>query len=297
MALSACASPGSVGDGGGPVAPDDDYQAVAQWAAEVADAWSPTDSAWRHGYVPLQEPTTVDGVLTGSEKQALAAGWWASAITLPADRPAPGTVVFRDGSLTAPLASAAEAYQKMDLGDPPPCTSPPPSADPAAGPDGSVSAPGGGDCVGLTVSEASLATMEIRTSRGVATVPAWRFGIGGGRAVLRAAVADPSPAPAPAATPTNRDAPPEMVAAQGVTGADGLDLHYQLGVGACDSEITPIVAERPHVVVITGGVTRAAGVCTDQLLIEPVTVTLTEPLGDRPVLDGRNGTLLPIGPS
>jgi hypothetical protein len=29
-------------------------------------------------------------------------------------------------------------------------------------------------------------------------------------------------------------------------------------------------------------------------LIEPVTVTLIEPLGDRPVLDGVNGTLLPV---
>ncbi|MDG4820829.1 hypothetical protein O7635_03050 [Asanoa sp. WMMD1127] len=48
-------------------------------------------------------------------------------------------------------------------------------------------------------------------------------------------------------------------------------------------------------VVVTGGVTRDGGECTDQLLIEPVSVTLTEPLGDRPVLDGLNGTLLPVG--
>ncbi|MEV4539763.1 hypothetical protein AB0J82_38925 [Asanoa sp. NPDC049518] len=295
MALSACATPGGdAGDGGGSTSSG--HEAIEQWADEVADAWSPTDTAWKQGYVPLQEPTSVDGSLIGSEKQALAAGWWATAIALPTDRPAPGTVVFRDGSLTAPLLSAASSYQKMDLGEPPPCgPSAPPPAPAASGPDGSVSAPAVGDCVGLTVSGVSLRTMEIRTSRGVATVPAWRFEIGDGRAVLRAAVADPAPLPSPAPTPTDRSAPAGMVAVQHVTGADGLDLHYSLGVGACDHDITPIVAEREHVVVVSGGVTRDDGVCTDQLIISPVTATLSEPLGDRPVLDGLNGTLLPIG--
>jgi hypothetical protein len=296
VALSACASPGKVGDGGGLVAPAHDYEAVAQWAAEVADAWSPTGDAWQRGFVPLQEPVSVDGILREPEKRAMAAGWWASAVPLPTDRPGRGSVMFRDGSLPVTVLSAAEAYRQMDLGDPPPCVSAPPSAavQPSAGPDGSVSAPAGGDCEGLTVRGASLASIEMRTSRGVATVPAWRFALDGGRAVLRAAVADPAPVPSPAATPT-RAAPPEMVAAQGITDVSGLEVHYQLGVGACDRDITPIVAERADVVVITGGVTRSAGECTDQLLIEPVSVTLTEPLGDRPVLDGRNGTLLPVG--
>ncbi|GIF75317.1 hypothetical protein [Asanoa siamensis] len=294
VALSACASPGGVGDGGGPSSPDHDYEAVAQWAAEVADAWSPAGDAWRTGYVPLQEPTGVDGELTEVEKRAAAAGWWETAVTLPADKPAAGKVLFRDGELTAPLLSAAEAYRLMDLGDPPPCSSVGPSVSVAPSGDGSVSAPAGGDCVGLTVSGASLATMEMRTSRGVATVPAWRFEISGGRGVLRAAVEAVAASPAPAATP-NRAAPAEMVAAQGVTGVDGLELRYQLGVGACDRDITPVVVERPHVVVVAGGVRRDSGECTDQLLIEPVSWTLAEPLGDRPVLDGLNGTLLPLG--
>ncbi|SNS94159.1 hypothetical protein SAMN05421812_102446 [Asanoa hainanensis] len=294
MALSACASPGGVGDGGGPAVSDRD-EAIERWAEDVADAWSPTDTAWKQGYVPLQEPVSVDGSLIGAEKQALAAGWWTTTVTLPTDPPAPGTVVFRDGSLKAPLLSAAAAYQKMDLGDPPPCGVTPSPVVVPSGPDGSVSAPVGGDCVGLTVSGVSLRTMELRTSRGVATVPAWRFDIGDGRGVLRAAVADPAPLPSPAATPTDRAVPSGMVAAQSVTGADGLNLHYSLGVGACDHDITPIVAERSHVVVVTGGVTRDDGTCTDQLIISPVTVSLREPLGDRPVLDGLNGTLLPVG--
>ncbi|GAA1877954.1 hypothetical protein GCM10009687_52660 [Asanoa iriomotensis] len=293
MALSACASPGSVGDGGGLGAPD--HQAVEQWAAEVADAWSPSGEGWSKGFVPLQSPVTVEGSMLEPEKRALAAGWWESAVSLPGDRPARGTVLFRDGPLPVSVLSAAEAYQKMDLGDPPPCSSEAPSpVAPSAGPDGSVSGPAGGDCVGLTVRGASLATIEMRTSRGVATVPAWRFQIDGGRAVLHAAVADPSPAPSAAATPS-RAAPPGMVAAQHVTGVDGLEVRYVLGVGACDREITPLVVERPHVVVVAGGVTRTDGVCTDQLLLEPVSVALTDPLGDRPVLDALTGALLPVG--
>jgi hypothetical protein len=264
----------------------------------VADAWSaPTSEAWQRGYVPLQQPTTVDGMLVEAEKRALAAGWWRSTVELPSTRPAPGTLLFRDGSLTMPLLSAAEAYRQMDLDDPPPCTEPsvPPQPDPSAGPDSSVSGPAGGDCVGLTTSAVSLTTMDLRTSRGVATVPAWRFEIPGNRAVLRAAVADPAPVPAPAATPSNQAVPPDMVATQDVIAVQGFTVRYRLGVGACDRDITPIVVERPDVVAVTGAVTHDSGACTDQLLIEPVSVTLTEPLGDRPVIDGLNGTVLPVG--
>ncbi|GIF45471.1 hypothetical protein DFJ67_0894 [Asanoa ferruginea] len=299
VALSACASPGGAGDGGGLEPPETDHQAVEQWATEVANAWSPTGDAWQRGYVPLQQPTAVDGTLVEEEKRALAAGWWESTATLPTTRPAAGTVLFRDGTLKLPLLSAAEAYQKMDQGDPPPCTEPsvPPVPDPSGGPDSSVSSAAGGDCVGLTTSAASLTTMELRTSRGVATVPAWRFEISGNRAVLLAAVADPAPVPSPAATPANRAVPPDMVSTQGVTSVEGFTLRYRLGVGACDRDITPIVVERPTVVVVAGAVTHDSGACTDQLLIEPVSVTLTEPLGDRPVLDGLNGTVLPVGVS
>jgi len=299
LALSACATPAGVGDGGGgPSSPDHDYEAVAQWAAEVADAWTsaPRDLSWRQGYVPLQEPLLVEGTLSDAEKMALSAGWWRSSVALPSEVPPAGTITFPDGTLSAPLVSAADAYAALDQGDPPPCTEPtvpPVPAPDASGPDGSVSSRAMSDCTALTVTGVSLATAEVRTSRGLASAPAWRFDIGGGRAVLRVAVADPSPVPSPAPTPSNRPAPPEMVAAQDVTSVDGAILDYRLGVGACDEDITPIVVERVDVVVVSGGVHRSSGVCTDQLLIHPVSVTLEEPLGDRPVLDARNGTVLP----
>lgn len=65
---------------------------------------------------------------------------------------------------------------------------------------------------------------------------------------------------------------------------DGARLTYRLGVGACDSELTPLVQEYEDLVVVAGRVVRSAGICTNQLLLEPVTVTLGASLGARPVL-------------
>ncbi len=45
-------------------------------------------------------------------------------------------------------------------------------------------------------------------------------------------------------------------------------------------------------VVVGGTVVRSTGVCDDMLRLEPVTVTLREPLADRPVLDVVNATPL-----
>ena len=51
------------------------------------------------------------------------------------------------------------------------------------------------------------------------------------------------------------------MAAQNLAAVDGARLTVRLGVGACDSGITPLVRERPDVVVVGGGVTRATGEC------------------------------------
>jgi hypothetical protein len=75
---------------------------------------------------------------------------------------------------------------------------------------------------------------------------------------------------------------------------DGNRLTYRLGVGACDTGITPLLLERDDVVVVGGGVTRSTGLCTAQLKLEPVTVTLKAPLGARPVLDVVTGTPLAL---
>jgi hypothetical protein len=47
---------------------------------------------------------------------------------------------------------------------------------------------------------------------------------------------------------------------------------------------------------VGGSVIRSAGVCTEQLTLHPMTVTLDARLGSRPVLDAGSGQALTITP-
>ncbi|MEV4488716.1 hypothetical protein AB0K04_01205 [Micromonospora coxensis] len=297
VAVTACAPAGSgPADGGS----DPRREAFAQRAVEVAEAWRP-GPAWTTGYVPLQEPTVLvgDPDFTTDTEAAFRAGWYRDQIDLPAGRPAAGTIRFPDGTVTVPLVSAAEAYRQLDQGDPPPCDGRPEEPRPTVepGPDGSVSSPVATACIPLTVTAVRLGTADVRTSRGVAAVPAWLFTVEELAApVARVAVAPQSVGAPPAPTAPARPAPDQMVAAQHLRSADGATLTYVLGVGSCDTGITPLVQERDDVVVVGGAVTRSTGVCDEMLKLEPVTVTLAAPLGVRPVLDVVTGQVLTVQP-
>lgn len=297
VTAAGCAPAGSdPADGPSATGPERRWEAFDQRAAEVAEAWRPAP-AWRTGYVPLQDPTVLlgDPKFTSDTEVAFRAGWYSDQIEVPAARPPAGTIRFPDGTMTTPLVSAAEAYRQLDQGDPPPCEgrpkAPAPTIEP--GPDGTVSSPVATACVPLTVTAVKLGTAGVRTSRGVADVPAWLFTVEELAApVARVAVAPQSVTPVPEPTAPTRPGPDGVVGAQHTERVDGARLTYVLGVGACDTGITPLVQERADVVVVGGGVVRATGVCTDQLKLEPVTVTLKAPLGGRPVLDVLTGQVL-----
>jgi hypothetical protein len=143
-----------------------------------------------------------------------------------------------------------------------------------------------GSCVPLTVTGAELGTVSIRTSRGEAHVPAWLFTVDQlSRPVARVAVAESAVAPVPSAAAFEPgELPRSLVTAQDILDVDDARLTYRLGVGACDTQIAPLVAEYSDVVVVAGSVVPGTGICTDQLLLAPVTVTLAAPLDARPVL-------------
>ncbi|MEH0980848.1 hypothetical protein [Micromonospora sp. CPCC 205556] len=282
---------GSSGDGA-----DHRWEAFEQRAVEVAEGWRPA-AAWSTGYVPLEAPTVLvgDPGFTAETEQAFLAGWYRDQVELPSARPADGAIRFPDGTLTVPLVSAAEAYRQLDQGDPPPCEGRPrqprPTVEP--GPDGSVSSPVTSACIPLTVTAVKLGSAEVRTSRGVAAVPAWLFTVAELTApVARVAVAPQSVTPLPEPTAPARPGPDGVVGAQHVQTVDGAKLTYALGVGACDTGTTPLVQEHDNAVVVGGGVVRATGACIDLLKMEPVTVTLKAPLGARPVLDVLTGRVL-----
>ncbi|HEX5596483.1 MAG TPA: hypothetical protein VFX61_10775 [Micromonosporaceae bacterium] len=294
LTLAACAEPGQQGQPAGGVK-HPAYEAFEQRATTVAEAWRSKpglDEAWRKGFVPLQDATVVplDAGFTDETKQAFSAGWYRHEVTLPAEKPANGTIRFPDGTLDVPLVSAVQAYEELDQGDPPPCPGRP--AEPPASPTGpdSPDSMAASACVPLTVTKATLGTVTVRTSRGEAEVPAWLFSIAELKApIARLAVAPSAVAPLPEAPAPADDLAEGLVSVQDLTGVDGATLSYRLGVGACDTDITPLLYESKDVVVIGGAVTRSDGICTDQLVLEPVTITLTAPLGTRIVLDAASG--------
>ncbi|MET7749683.1 hypothetical protein [Micromonospora sp. NPDC005367] len=275
-----------------------------QQAAEVADAWQPVPE-WTQGYVPLQGPTLLTGEpgFTSDTETAFRNGWYRDQIAMPTARPADGTISFPDGTLDVPLVGAAEAYRELDQGDPPPCpgrpAAPPrtkggPTIEP--GPDGWATSAPQAACAPLTVTAVRLGTAPVWTSRGEAQVPAWLFTVEELTSpVARLAVAPDAVTDVPEPILLPRAVPDGVVGAQHLQAVAGNRISYQLGVGACDADITPFVYERDDVVVVGGGVTRSAGVCTDQLKLQPVEVTLESPLGARPVLDVVTGAPLRIG--
>ncbi|MGK5738500.1 hypothetical protein [Micromonospora sp. URMC 103] len=308
MLAAGCAAAGpepAVAPTGPGSSPDHRYEGFHQRATEVAEAWRP-DPGWTSGYVPLEGPTVLTGDpgFTPDTEMAFRAGWYREQIDLPGARPADGVIRFPDGTLTVPLVSAGEAYRQLDQGDPPVCEGRPqvpplpkhgPTIEP--GPDGWATSAPRNACIPLTVTAVRLGTASVLTSRGEAQVPAWLFTVDELTSpVARLAVAADAVTAVPEPAAPGRPAPDGFVGAQDIESVDGTRLTYRLGVGACDTDITPLVQEHDGAVVVGGWVTQATDVCTEQLKLEPVTVTLTAPLGARPVLDVLTGTPLRVAP-
>ncbi|MET8082802.1 hypothetical protein [Micromonospora sp. NPDC005237] len=279
------------------------HRAFDQRASAVAAAWRP-GPGWRDGYVPLQGPTVLTGDprFTPDTETAFRSGWYRAQVAIPPTRVG-AEIRFPDGRLTLPLVSAVEAYRQLDRGDPLPCPGRPkrpglptpggPTVEP--GPDGWATSTTETACLPLTVTGVTLGAVPVRTSRGEAQVPAWLFTVEElATPVAQLAVAPTAVTPVPPAPTPTQPLPEGLVAAQDMVAVDGARLTARLGVGACDTDITPVVLERPDVVVVGGAVTRSTGVCTDVLKLEPVTVTLAAPLGARPVLDVFTGAPLTI---
>jgi hypothetical protein len=321
--LAGCVQ-GGAGGGQPSVAPSD-AAAFTKRAAEVAEAWrsSRSGESGRQGFAPLGDLTVLppDVRFTNDTKLAYGNGWFRSTARLSTEAPSGGTVRFAGGdTLSVPLISAAEAYRAIDKGDPPcsaeagsaqggtstgggippavqtggpelppmstsgvPAGTPPTGAarPPAAGGNGTAGGKGAaGPCAWLTVTGVKLGTVRLHTSRGEATVPAWLFTVDEiAGPVARVAVA-------PSAISTASAGPP--IAGRRTATVDGSRLTYRI-IRGCAKDITPLVYEAEDVVVVGVQSTPEDGVCPLVAKLEPVTVTLREPLGDRVVLDVTSG--------
>lgn len=235
-------------------------------AEQIAQAWRTADID--DAFVPMQDLTIApkDGFPTGELKQAFLAGFVSTDITLPTEA-GTGTIKFSDGTLSVPTLSADKAYQLFDKGD----------------------APAGQ--ANLVVTEAKSGTTTMYTSRGMAEVPVWSFTVKDiDHPVVLVAVAPQAIKQLPTQPLDPPDARGNLVSSQDLTAVDGDTIDYRLGVGACDEAITALVWESADIIVIGGSVRYSGEMCTSQLVLFPVKVTLKAPVGDRVILDAVTGS-------
>ena len=288
LGLAACGSPGGTLPGGAhgtpPAAGPDGPAGFVTRARQVTAQWgrSPAARAWRTGLVLtgasglIQMPPDV-GFGSQQEKDAFGSGHFRLGGALPAG-PLPGVVRWADGTtLRLPLLTARAAFAELA----------------AERPCGGPSA-----CGQLTVAGAEPGAVTVRTSRGRASVPAWRFTVAGlGWKVSEVAVAPgalvvlPGYGPIP---PAGRDTP-------GVTGltavsGHGRSLTVSFVGSACDAAWGAYRYESSGTVVVGSWERPSAGntPCPAVGVYRTARVTLTRPLGTRVVLDVASG--LPIVP-
>jgi hypothetical protein len=244
-------------------------------AAAVAAAWRSSGAieAWRTGLVPLGEFSQVLGFDDRSDlKDAFAAGRIGVDGTLP-DTTSMGEVRFPDGS-TKPVGvvGARTAYTAFTVAGERPC-------------------PTDARCSGVVITGATLGTTTLLTSRGEATVPAWRFSVAGlTQPIIRVAIDPAAMTVPPAPTLDAGDGRPRTdlgVEVGALLGVSGNEIRYQLLVGACDSEPRRLLHEEADIIVVGGAVSPSPPnqACTANLIAVPVSLITAKPVGDRPIVE------------
>jgi hypothetical protein len=253
------------------------FDALAQ---QEAAAWarSPLATEWRTGLVVLSAGSLSSGPSggfpSGAAKLAFVNGDLVFTGQPPSGAPS-GVVTWSDGSTmkVKPLSETQVFAELASSRHCPGCTTTP-----------------------LAVIAVRPATMDIATSRGTASVPAWSFTLQGVSApVIQAAL--PSGSYATLNTegmPAEKLRPLGASFVGGVTvtpSADGRTLTVGLPGGSCETTWGGLVSEVGGVVVVGGWLhnPNPDQACAGVLLLRKVTVHLAAPLDDRVVIDGATG--------
>jgi hypothetical protein len=249
-------------------------------AGQEASAWarSPLAKAWRTGLVVLAADDLTSGPSGGfpsdAAKMAFINGDLVFTGSPPSAAPA-GVVTWPDGStMKVHVLSEAQAFGALTSS--------------RQCPDCSTTA--------LAVTAVRPTTLDVRTSRGTASVPAWAFTLKGvSTPVIEAALA-----PGSYVTPYTFGTQAEKLGPLGVAfvggpivwpSADGRTLTVGLPGSPCDTAWGGLVAEVGGVVVIGGWMhnPNPDQSCFDVLELRKVAVRLAAPLGARTVLDAATG--------
>ncbi|MGW6058072.1 hypothetical protein [Streptomyces sp. NPDC055189] len=246
-------------------------------ARQVADAWDGSQAAevWGKGYYPMGEAVQLpeEGFRTAADQRAFTTQNFALHGDLPGDPHEDGAVQWKSGgSLALPLAGARTAYEAL--------------------------ARGVNDGAHLTVTGAKPGEMDLVTSRGPATVPAWLFTLEGYDTPLKRAAVTPSKLPR-SPIGAAKDVSTGVLSPLGrlveVAGG-GRSVTVVANHGACDDGPAVDVLETGGSVVLSASVTGTKdGPCSGVLHGEEVTVQLDQPVGDRVLLDAFTARPVPYG--
>ncbi|MGW6318051.1 hypothetical protein [Streptomyces sp. NPDC055099] len=246
-------------------------------ARRVAEAWDGSKAAevWGKGYYPMGEAVQLpeEGLHNEDDKQAYKTQNFALRSPLPHTSHGEGTVRWKNGgSLMLPVVSARQAYETV--------------------------ARGGNDGAKLVVTGAQLGEMDLATSRGPATVPAWLFTLEGYKTPLKRAAVRPSKLPTSPIGPSKDVSANELspVGRLVELAADGQSVTVVANHGSCDDGPTVDVLETDGSVLLSASVVGTQdGSCTSELRGEEVTVKLNRPVGERTLLDAFTARPIPYG--
>jgi len=290
--LSQPAGPGSTATSSATSTPSTDTADALHRAAETAlDAWAravadaPTDHVVIISALTGQVGSWEDGV-GDNNKVAVLAGRIVATQALSDTAPPPGEVRWAvGGSLSVALLSADDALRAVIT-----------SADSTCP-----------ECMAVEVTSATLASASVQTSRGVATVPVWEFTVTGSSVrITRVAIAGPvSVSPHPGV-----DGPGGSISIQSAIGIPESELLTVSFVGApldasgsCGADYTAEAVESDlAIVVLVTAHPHPAEAASSSLsfgcravgAIRTAVVTLASPLGERTVLEVREGMPVPV---
>jgi hypothetical protein len=247
--------------------------ALARWADAVAAAGG------HPAFVPVGELTGQVGdwelEVGYNNKPALMAGLVEAAVSLPAETPPDGELRWPDGSTrTVPLISAQQALSELKADATGPC-------------------PG---CEPLQITGARLTSGSVETSRGPAQAPVWEFTVQGTAVrVTRVAIGDSVKVVLPPWDPNNPPAGISIDSATGTVGGRQLTVAFtgtpKPGDQACGADYTAEAVESSTavVVIVTAHANSGAGACVLVGAMRTAEVQLSEPLGERTVLEVTEG--------
>lgn len=253
--------------------------ALTRWADAVAAAGRQPE------FVPVGELTGQVGdweVDVGeNNKSALMAGMVQAAITLSAEAPPDGELRWQDGTAeTVRLISAQEALSGLK-----------------------ADAPGSScpECVPLQITGARLTSGTVETSRGPATAPVWEFTVQGTAVqVTRVAIAAPVTVVPPPWDPYDAPVGISIESASGTVGGRKLTVAFTgapaPGDQACGADYTAEAVESSTavVVIVTPHPHGLGEACTAVGAPRTAAVELAAPLGERAVLEVKEGLPVPI---